>query len=238
MVNNFSARNSLSEVEHGPPRGRAYLYEEPPGSIEKDLSKIGNDRIFVLQYWPSDVADSYTPSYHDVTIPGGSHPLYQYVGGTARTISFNAMFTAEVKPQLGQTVDAGDLSARYTVDIVGAVARLQQYLYPLYRSGGQLGVVEAPPRLVLVMPNMNLGRDSDEVLVLLTQATPTYTHFFPDGTPRAVEMNLEFAESVQSHQQGLKNRVRFVSRTRYSAAAKRYKLALPNTAGPNTPGGH
>lgn len=228
--------DALREVEEIHPQ-TAYLYEEQVGSPNNKPSS--DDEIFVFQYWPETVSDTYTPNYNEVPIPGGSHPLFQYVGGGDRRITFTATFTSEVKDSTAsrEIVIGKDryevTGSKYTVDVAAALARLQRYLLPTYREGGQLGVVEAPPRLVLVLPGTNLGRDQDEVLVILRNAPVTYTHWYPDGTPRIATIDLEFSESVQSRQEGNRSRVKFISSARYKQVAKRYRLSAvsaPDTA--------
>ena len=213
----------LREVEAVAP-AICYLYEEQIGAIGNKPPK--DTQTFVFQYWPENVSDTYSPNYNEVSIPGGSHPLYQYVGGSERAIGFEATFTAEVKvnDQLNDLLNAD--AQKYSVDVVAAMARLQRYLYPSYLAKGQLGVVRAPPRLVLVMPKTNLGRDKDEVLVILRAASVSYTHWFPDGTPRVATVSLEFAESVQTRGQGKGPQVKFIGSAAYENFSKKYQLGL------------
>lgn len=210
----------IREVEaiHGT---NAYLYEAPVGSIRNKPQS--DDEIFTFQYWPESIQDTYEPNYEEMPIPGGSHPLYQYVGGGARNISFTATFTSEIKDQ--SNIQDGT-NAKYSVDVRAAIARLQRYLYPKYRKGGLLGVTEAPPRLVLVLTNTNLGRDQDEILVILRSAPVSYTHWFPDGTPRVAQLDLEFSEIVQTRQDNNRTKVNFIGSKRYEGVAKRYRSSI------------
>lgn len=210
----------LREVEHVP-AAVCYLFEELGGGVEIG-KQVGFD-AFTFQYWPESINDTYTPNYNEVPIPGGSHPLYQYVGGGERSISFTATFTSEVKDSSSSGGFSGEHIDRYTVDVKGAIARLQRYLYPHYGKGGVLGVVEAPPKLVLSFPGTNLGRDRDEVLVILREAPVTYTHWYPDGTPRIAQLELMFSETVQ-HRRGKGTQIKFIGSSVYAPFSKTYNF--------------
>lgn len=210
------AGNSLDEMLHEvePPKPAvAYMHPE----------KSADNTQFVFQYFPESVSDNYTPNYGQHDIPGGSHPLYQYVGGSERAISFTAIFTSEVR-DTGK-IFKGFPAAKYTVDVAAAIASLQRYLYPTYRSGGLLGVVEPPPRLVLKLENSYLGRNEDQVLVILKGAGVEYNAFFHDGTPRIATVSLEFAECVQHSGESVSSptsNVRYISSDLYNEKAAKY----------------
>ena len=205
----------------------AYLYEEP-SSGGPEVIDIDPETIFVFQYWPDQITDSYSPNYANDTAPGASHPIYQYVSGNERNINFSAVFTSEVNEPNNPDRAMSLPSSKYTVDVAAALARLEQYKYPTYRRGGLLGVVQAPPKLILVFPNLNLGRDSDEVRVILRETNPEITHFFPDGRPRIAKVNLAFSEIVQESNSDQRSRLQYVGRQKYSTVAKRYRRTLPN----------
>lgn len=227
-----SAASDMREIESHRAPAIAYLYPETinpttnASSFESvSRNKIGATDTFVFQYFPEEVSDSHPPNYAQQEIPGGSHPLYQYVGGMERLITFTATFTSEIAEP--EKID--DLintpSAKYTVDVKAALAGLLKFKYADYKKGGQSGRTIAPPRLILVLDNMNLGRDRDEILVILKSAPVTYQSWFPDGTPRIATVDLEFAECVQqlsSAKEG-PSQINFIGSDRYQAAASRYK---------------
>lgn len=173
--------------------------------------------VFVFQYWPSELQDSYSAGYSDKSIPGGNVPIAQYVGGQPRPLSFTAKFTAEIlDPGLP---GRGIPSSRYTVNLVAARQRIRSFQHALYRQGGAIGVTEPPEQLNLVFPNMMLGHDQDPVLVTLRDSSFNTVKWFPDGTPRIMEASLTFHESVQFFtDQG--PAVRFVGRDRFTEAEK------------------
>lgn len=228
MVKPFTKSDKKTDVLHEESvhATRCYLYEEQNGSIATRPKEI--DKVFTFQYWPEEVQDSYTPNYNEVPIPGGSHPLYQYVGGGAREISFRAVFTAEEREAKGRIGDQGEVvgAKKYSVDIVGALAKLQRYLYPKYDKGGTSGVVRSPPKLVLVMPGTNLGRNKDEVLVILRGASVSYTHWYPDGTPRIAAVDLQFNECVQtaSGNEKFPSNIQFIGSDEYFDFSRKYTL--------------
>jgi hypothetical protein len=190
------------------------------------------DDIFVFQYWPDTLEDSYSPEYSSKQIPGGTHPLYQWVGGTERSFTFTANFTAEIDKgavRFNQgTNPSGPIdilpSARYTVDIRAALNRLRSYMLPSYGGqGGDLNALTKPPkRLYLVLENTGLGGNKDEVLVILRSAPITYESWFPSGAPRVVQVALTFSEIVQRKaQEG--SAIRFLDRSPFEDDGKYYK---------------
>lgn len=173
------SRTNINQV--GPPPNAK------PGSTTIDVGGVLSD-VFVFQFWPSQVQDNYEVNYATKQIPGGSHPLYQWVGGNGRTISFDATFVSEVaEDDLAPTlpfnrrielqaagiseasrvlrgvatgVAAAFLpSSRYTVDVASAIHALQRFLYGNYNDIAALkGIAQPPQKLVLVLPGTRLGR--------------------------------------------------------------------------------
>lgn len=196
----------------------AYLFPEldPTKDLQKASTVTGGataEGIFVFQFWPSQVQDSYEVEYASKMIPGGSNPLYQWVGGNGRTISFEATFTAEIDEgragdfQGGGTGGGGNAglgatvlpSSRYTVDVAAAVNTLQHYQYPTYPEGGLKGNTKPPTKLRLVLPGTKLGHGTsrDDVLCFLKSSRVTYESWFPSGAIRVATVALEFVETVQ-----------------------------------------
>lgn len=209
--------------------------------------------VFVFQFWPSQVQDRYQPTYATKGIPGASHPLYQYVGGGGRTISFDATFVAELdegldnpgefknfrervattatisaNPRITNAISATLLpSSRYTVNVAAAIAALQRYLYPRYsENSSRKGIVKAPGRLVLVLPNTSLGRaeGEDGVLCVLLRADVTMESWFPSGRLRAATVALEFAEVIQ-HSDGEGSLIRYIGADQYDDLARQYTIS-------------
>jgi len=191
----------------------------------------GDDEIFVFQYWPESLTDTYTPDYAEKKVPGGSHPLVQWTGGSGRQIGFTANFTAEVDIDANSTL-ATDLeevkllpSGRYTVDVRAAVARLQSYLRGDYPDGSLNQAAKPPKRMYLTLENTRLGGDRDEILVVLREAPITYQAWFPNGTPRVVEVNCTFQEVVQhgSATDSEGSQITFIGRSSFEKTGKDYK---------------
>jgi hypothetical protein len=67
----------------------------------------------VFQFWPSQVTDNYTPNYATKQIPGGSHPIFQWTGGSGRDISFTAQFVSEIaEDDTGRLAKNSDFRSR------------------------------------------------------------------------------------------------------------------------------
>lgn len=59
------------------------------GRLQKGyLENVSTGRILRFQYNPESFHDDIAVEYRDIKSPGISYPIYQYVGGEARTVSF------------------------------------------------------------------------------------------------------------------------------------------------------
>ena len=221
----------------------------------------GVSELFVFQFWPSQVTDNYTPNYSTKQIPGASHPLYQWVSGSGRNISFTANFISEVRDDAlfggassnlpftsritgasaggaaGRTTSALGAaflpSSRYTVNVAGALASLQRYLYPSYNEQtASKGITKPPKKLVLVLPGTKLGRadGADGVLCILKGANVTMESWFPSGELRAASVSLQFAEIVQYTASSGTN-IRYIGAESYDGLAKTYQSAITSRPG-------
>ena len=213
---------ALTDITPTPRPQVVYLF--PELDPRSDQSLIGNvnggaipsqllSNIFVFQFWPTQVQDSYATEYASKVIPGLSHPLYQYIAGSGRTISFEAIFTSEIDedrlsdPQNttgggGSTGVTAQLlpSSRYTVNVAAAINRLQSFQYPSYVSHNSFTNTVPPPKLNLVIPGSRIGRGKtkDSILCFLRSLKVTHESSFPSGTLRIATASLEFVETIQT----------------------------------------
>jgi hypothetical protein len=164
----------------------AYLIElnlEGSPSTEIGDRDLNFNRV-AFQYFPDTINDTKGINYQQKEIPGGSLPLYQWVSGSERLISFSAVFTTDVDilsvdANTRDAVSAADgdftLSIadrlkqtgvqRRNVDIRAAVGWLRSYMYPKYNNAangsaaGAQGVTitQAPSKLRLVLPGSGIG---------------------------------------------------------------------------------
>lgn len=157
----------------------AYLHELG----KDDRPDPAESARLAFQYFPESVSDTKAVNYQQKEIPGGSLPLYQWINGGERLITFTAVFTSDV--DLISATPPGGLAsvlggsgnivnrlknageARRNVDIRSAVAWLRRYMLPTYgdggkqdaRQGAKLGVplTFAPAKLLLFMPKSGIG---------------------------------------------------------------------------------
>ena len=215
---------------------RAYLFPTVVGPQQNPNGRIRfeqNNALF-FQYWPQSLQDDYQVGYVEHEIPGGSHPLYQWVSGKGRQITFQALFTAEINQTrrdniltgvFGAANPEGIPSGPFTVDIAAALARIRSWMMPEYKKGGRLGETNPPQILTLAFPGTNLGGNTDLINVILRSAPVTYESWFPNGEPRIASVQLTFNEIIQSQTGGEKaTRVHFKSRSELTAKAEGYKL--------------
>jgi hypothetical protein len=153
-----------------------------------------------LQYFPETLSDSHSPEWEPKMIPGGSHPLYNWVAGGERQISFTAYFTQErrLTNPLGGSAQGPFgpiLTDKWSVDVMGAIAWLRQFTYPTYGSDGQ---AHPPPRVRLVAPNALLGEVKGTILAIMQSCDVEWLQWWPDGTPKEATASLTFAEVVQT----------------------------------------
>jgi hypothetical protein len=173
----------------------------PQNGLEKEGSLLS------FQYFPETIEDSKNPNYSVKSIPGGSHPIRQFVDGGDRNISFVALFVNDENPDKGNDSIAGQLAnvsinkllsgnkRKDSVDIAGAIAWLKSYTYPDYKNN----VAIAPPVLILYIPGSGIvgnGKFPDSVTVVMTSCQVTYEAFHRDGTPRVATVSLSFAEMI------------------------------------------
>ena len=217
----------LTGESHQPKLARAYLAAvdlvegETPPWLEKaeDRFTALQDPGIAFQYWPESLNDSRGSEWNPRSIPGGSHPIYQWTQGGERRLSFTAVFTRDHEPPpekeagglagiVGTVTGALETAAQAVglggpegdrirnVPIESAIRWLRYFTYPYY-DDDDLRVFE-PPKVLLVLPGSKLNiNGDDDVMCVMTSCDITYEAWFPGGTPRIVEVSLEFAEVVQ-----------------------------------------
>jgi hypothetical protein len=150
-------------------------------------------------------------------------------------LSFTAVFARDHEPdepiasgltglvkvaadKIGLGPESGDPAREPPIE--AAISWLRYFTYPLYRSG-EIRVFE-PPKVLLVFSGSSLAYDSSAGLVcVMTGCEVTYEAWFPNGSPRIVEVALEFAEVVQRG-----DSVKFHSRDRMTIAGGVSALAM------------
>lgn len=151
------------------------------------------DEARAFQYFPSAINDSKGANYATKNIPGGSHPLYQFINGTDRTISFEAIFTSDEDPappdllgvlQGGLDISLSDVTSlisskygdgtagqkKHVAPVGSAIVWLRSFLYPRYSTvdNAENAATVIPPRVCrLYLPNSGIhGTTSNGQLVL------------------------------------------------------------------------
>ena len=171
-----------------------------------------------LQYFPDTISDNKGTVVSKRVIPGASLPIYQWISGGERIISFGATFTTDVD-FISITTGQKDQSILQRLDNVGAksrnqdpragVAWLRRFLIPSYsQNGSDIGspLSVAPNRILLNIPHSGIGiaggaspYGDDSVLCFLSQCDVVYEAFFPSGLPRIVVVSLAFTEVAQNN---------------------------------------
>jgi hypothetical protein len=204
----------------------AYLWPE----VKPNQQFRSASETFAFQYWPESLTDTEQPRYSEKEVPGASHPLYQWTGGGGRDISFTAIFTAEVDDtsQVSQDASPGGAavspSARYTVDVKAAVARIKTWLRGDYTQFSLDQATRPPSRLFLVLEGSNLGGNTDAILTVLKSAPITYEAWFPSGNPRVVSIQMTFSECIQRMGgNGETSQIAYLGRSSFQVAGAKYK---------------
>lgn len=174
----------------------------------KTGQESGDGKVIGFQYFPETIQDIQSARYSERDVPGGSHPIIQYLGAGSRSLSFTAFFTQENNPEknslltglLTGTASFSPLTSTEsradTVDIPSAIKWLRSYICPNYENG----FVQAPPVAILYLPNSGIiGYDKfkDSVTCVMTQCDVTYEAFHRNGAPRIVAVSLSFTETMQ-----------------------------------------
>lgn len=163
-----------------------------------------NNRIGyqAFQYFPEKISDSKSVEYTSKSIPGGSHPIYTFISGGERTITFDAIFCNDEGPPLS-VLEGGLRLATWkprkeVQDVAGGIRWLRYCLYPTYKNG----VAKAPPLVILYLPESGIigdGNKKDSVIGILTRADVTYESFYRTGKPRLAVVSCEIKEVVQTN---------------------------------------
>jgi hypothetical protein len=213
---NISSLASLVNMFAGADPVKAQLIPLDENGEEREVLQ----RAF--QYFPENISDSKTANYASKNIPGASHPLYQFINGGDRTISFTAIFTSDEDPsppgllaalQGGIDISVSNIAAatglrqkKHVTNVDSAVIWLRSFLYPRYTSDFQpLGTVAPPPVVRLYLPNSNIHGTTrngalmlDSIDCIMTQCDVVYESFYRNGTQRITTVSLTFYETIQT----------------------------------------
>lgn len=202
-----------------------------------------------FQYFPETITSTRGANWVSKQIPGGSHPLYQFISGTDHAISFSAVFTADEKPA-GNLLDiltkgfslasaVGSLfgvAPKHTSDVGAAIAWLRSFTLASYQDQGAM---KAPPVLRLYLPNSGINGwkgstiTPDSIDVIMTQCDVTYESFHRNGFPRIAVVQLSFFETIQVGQSWkFVDRLDWDDRTKWKDNYKRGKGSNAGLGGP------
>jgi hypothetical protein len=170
-----------------------------------------------LQYWPDTITDSRAVNWTNKAIPGGNLPIYSWVNGGDRNITFSAVFTTDIDltkwqkdaayaartdEQLVQDMKRQGLTRR-NIDIRSALIWLRSFTMPTYNPDGtylppaKLRLTIPGSRIALSVGDDGSGDDPDAIIAIMTQCEITYNAFFPNGNPRIANVQLGFAQIAQ-----------------------------------------
>jgi hypothetical protein len=178
-----------------------------------------------FQYFPERISDTKSANYSTREVPGASHPLYTFINGGARIISFDAIFCSDERPEedidvLGALQGLVTVERRDTVDIAAAIAWLRQYLYPKYESN----IAKNPDLLVVYLPNSGIvgsGAIPGSIVGIMTRCDVAYEAFHRNGKPRIAVASLEFHEIVQTRENW-----QYFGASNFKKTAGNYKKAM------------
>jgi len=178
------------------------------------------DGLLRFQYFPESISDSKEVNWAPKEIPGGSLPLYQWISSGGRTISFVAVFTADVDFSEEGNADSksasdvhdllktsGELSRNQ--DIRTAIMWLRRFMMPRYGSETGTGapLTTAPRKLQLHMPGTGIGWAGGHkntahsgqhfITAIMTGCEVEWVQYFPSGFPRIATASLSFAQIAQ-----------------------------------------
>jgi hypothetical protein len=180
--------------------------------ISKGEEQLNKDSFQAFQYFPEKITDSRSAEYASKIVPGGSHPIYTFISGGERSISFEAIFTNDNNPV------STAKEQPYSVNIPQALRWLRTATYPTIKGG----ISKAPPLVVVYFPNSGISGVEDagtgfaaspgfgvsasnlssttgsKIIGIMSSSNITYEAFHRDGTPRIVTVSIEIKEVVQT----------------------------------------
>lgn len=160
-----------------------------------DMGKKGE--FLILPFFPESLSDTKAVNWDSMELPGGSHPLYQFVSGGERTFSFVAKLLRETKPISGYNNIDGPIDRRspFNIDINKAVRFLRSCMYPRYEKS----TVRSAPICKVKIGGTNFDKKSNGLInCFMTQCDVEVTKWWDDAktTPRVAEVSLAFTEII------------------------------------------
>lgn len=173
---------------------------------------------FAFQYFPATVDSSREVNYSDISVPGSSLPIPQWVSSGAHTISFQAYFSADIDigapgkearaDQIHSNLRSSGNEAQ-NQDIRTAIMYLSSFMSPRYGVVGGVGgrpLTYPPRKCMLVMKNSGIGTragiypgdgeiDPDVIVCTMRTCDVSYQAFFPSGIPRLATVSLVFNQA-------------------------------------------
>lgn len=160
-----------------------------------------------LQYYPDTITDSKQVNYQTREVPGASLPLYQFINGGERLISFTVHLAADLD------VDSSDLDAldskglsRRNSHILASLIFLRSCMHPFYEGTGSDTLTYPPPKVLLkftgeerldLLGGVASNSPQDGAIIThLVSADIEFSAFFPSGRPRRVDVSVSFAQEA------------------------------------------
>ena len=175
------------------------------GKLTKDEFGKGDGKR-ILQYWPESLSDSKGANWQSRDIPGAPLPIYQWVNGSERPLSFTATFSRDMDGEIGEDIDED----KHNVDIDAAVAWLRMLESNDYRPVGDMQAAIAPPTLWLMFMGTKLGYNDNAnvpkvdsytydsgIYCILNNVEVERVDWFPSGRPKFANVSLSFLETMQ-----------------------------------------
>ena len=154
-----------------------------------------------LQFWPETITDTVNVNYVDKSVPGGSHPIKQWVSNGGRSISFTVLIARDIKPNqhlglTGLVVDPqSDTNAPFNHDVRQDIAFLRSFCYPTYEKSDGITLAKPPPFAFITAEGLGWGQYGlDWFIGVMTNCTVNYLRTFNEGFPRMATVDLTFAE--------------------------------------------
>lgn len=183
-------------------KGNVWLMPFIDATDRSDIRELyGDVGALRFQFFPETITDTKPSEWQSRDIPGLSHPLYHWVSGGGRTISFTAIFARDNDPEeIGddtlEAVVGGGADKELNYNIEAAIAWLRSFQLPTYTEDME---PLPPPKLLLAFAGMRIGLDGSTkgILCHVGNVDVTYQALFPSGWMRYAEVGLSFTEHIQ-----------------------------------------
>lgn len=160
------------------------------GTIVSSGPGLGLALTFLFN--PSEVSETRGLVYGQHSVPGASHPVYQFGAGGERTISFTLQLDADLGNRNPSTRSQYLVNGQLSLDNV--LRKLRALTYPIETfSAAGIKIITVPT----VYFTLGSVVEQRQMECIVKKVDPTISFFSPDLRPLKASVDVELAEYVR-----------------------------------------